>query len=264
MFIVFNCVVYALYFWEPLRNLVECVLPPLKGFQYGRTIFFNTFAWYFAFFLVLKEIYNRYAKLACVMGVAAILVVGGTQCEYSDVYNTLYCNLYKLVKHTQVNQLSYGEFYAKNLFEEIKQDIDYQPEQGACAYGLHPAVLSYNGITTIDGYCGYYGQDYKEAFRDVIAPVLDAVPRWQIYYDEWGCRAYLFAANGENTYDFGANTESVPQALNIGAEALKQLGCDYIFSRVKITNEAECNLQLVSIYETEEVPYEIYLYEWKN
>lgn len=264
VFIVFNCVVYALYFWEPLRNLVECVLPPLKGFQYGRTIFFNTFAWYFAFFLVLKEIYNRYAKLACVMGVAAILVVGGTQCEYSDVYNTLYCNLYKLVKHTQVNQLSYGEFYAKDLFEEIKQDIDYQPEQGACAYGLHPAVLSYNGITTIDGYCGYYGQDYKEAFRDVIAPVLDAVPRWQIYYDEWGCRAYLFAANGENTYDFGANTESVPQELNIDAEALKQLGCDYIFSRVKITNEAECNLQLVSIYETEEVPYEIYLYEWKN
>ena len=53
LFIVFNCAVYALYFWEPLRVLVETLLPPLKGFQYGRTIFFNAFAWYFAFFIAV-------------------------------------------------------------------------------------------------------------------------------------------------------------------------------------------------------------------
>ena len=29
MFIVFNCAVYALYYWRPLRNLVETLLPPL-------------------------------------------------------------------------------------------------------------------------------------------------------------------------------------------------------------------------------------------
>ncbi len=263
LFIIFNCMVNALYYWEPLRNFVAMILPPLKGFQYGRTVFFNAFAWYFAFFLVLKEFYAQHHKLIGMFAVIAIVVVGATQCEYSDFYNTVYCTLYKLVKQTEVNQLTYGEFFASELFEEIKRDIDYLPEEEACAYGFHPAVLSYNGISAIDGYCGYYSEEYKGVFREVIAPVLDKVPRWQEYYDTWGCRAYLFSANGENTYDFGANAESVPQELLIDAKALQELGCDYIFSRVEITNAAENNLQEVSTYEREGVPYKIHLYEFK-
>lgn len=260
LFILFNCFVYTLYYWEPLRNFVETVLPPLKGFSYGRTAFFNTFAWYFAFFLVLHAFYQKTRFVSVVLGILAILVVGGTQCEYSDFYNTVYCNAYKLLKHTQVNQLSYGEFYAKDLFTEIKEDIDYQPEEGACAYGLHPAVLSYNGITTIDGYCGYYSQSYKEAFRKVIAPTLDEVPTWQWYFDNTGYRAYLFSATGENTYDFGENAVSTPQEININTKVLKDMGCNYIFSRMEITNAEEMKLQFVNSYEQEKVPYSIYLY----
>lgn len=260
LFILFNCAVYALYFWEPLRTLVETVLPPLKGFQYGRTIFFNTFAWYFAFFIVLKEIYYRKQGVACAFGIIAILVVGGTQCEYSDFYNTVYCNLYKLVKHTEGNQLSYGAFYGGSLIQEIKEDIGYTPDEGACAYGFHPAMLSYNGIATIDGYCGYYSQEYKEKFREVIAPTLEANANWQAYYDEWGCRAYLFSASGENIYDFGANAESIPQEIMIDAQALKALGCDYIFSRVEITNADVMGLEFRGRYSDAEMPYSVYLY----
>ena len=261
LFLVFNCAVYALYFWEPLRSLVETVLPPLKGFQYGRTIFFNPFAWYFAFFIVLRKIYQKRKSIACVLGLAAILIVAGTQCEYSDFYNTIYCNLYKLVKHTEGNQLSYGEFYGKDLINQIKEDIGYTPDKGACAYGMHPAMLSYNGITTIDGYCGYYPQEYKEAFREAIAPTLDANENWQTYYDTWGCRAYLFSASGENTYDFGANAKADPQEILMDADALKRLGCDYIFSRVEITNAEQMGLTFIKEYHCEGIPYDIYLYE---
>lgn len=261
LFLVFNCAVYALYFWEPLRSLVETVLPPLKGFQYGRTIFFNPFAWYFAFFIVLRKIYQKRKSIACVLGLAAILIVAGTQCEYSDFYNTIYCNLYKLVKHTEGNQLSYGEFYGKDLINQIKEDIGYTPDKGACAYGMHPAMLSYNGITTIDGYCGYYPQEYKEAFREAIAPTLDANENWQTYYDTWGCRAYLFSASGENTYDFGANAKADPQEILMDADALKRLGCDYIFSRVEITNAEQMGLTFIKEYHCEGIPYDIYLYK---
>ncbi len=266
-FIVFNCAVYALYFWEPLRNLVETVLPPLKGFQYGRTIFFNPFAWYFAFFIVIKRLADKAYKRGVFKGIpyllclVSILVVGGTQCEYSDFYNTCYCNLYKLVKHTDVNQLNYGEFYGGALIAEIKDDIGYTPDKGACAYGFHPAMLSYNGITTIDGYCGYYSQNYKEQFRAAIAPVLDANQNWQAYYDDWGCRAYLFPASGENLYDFGANAAAVPQDILIDEPALRQLGCDYIFSRVEITNADEMQMHLINRYQDDEMPYSVYLYE---
>lgn len=260
LFIVFNCAVYALYFWEPLRVLVETLLPPLKGFQYGRTIFFNAFAWYFAFFIAVKNMLCRKQTVAYLACIAAILVVGGTQCEYSDFYNTCYCNLYKLVKHKEVNQLSYREFYGGTLIKKIKQDIGYTPEQGACVYGFHPAMLSYNGITTIDGYCGYYSQSYKEQFRAAIAPTLEANPNWQTYYDDWGCRAYLFSASGENLYDFGANAAAVPQEILIDAPALKALGCDYIFSRVEITNASQMQLRLTGTYQDDEMPYAVYLY----
>ncbi len=260
LFIVFNCAVYALYFWEPLRVLVETLLPPLKGFQYGRTIFFNAFAWYFAFFIAVKNMLCRKQTVAYLACIAAIFVVGGTQCEYSDFYNTCYCNLYKLVKHKEVNQLSYREFYGGTLIKKIKQDIGYAPEQGACVYGFHPAMLSYNGITTIDGYCGYYSQSYKEQFRAAIAPTLEANPNWQTYYDDWGCRAYLFSASGENLYDFGANAAAVPQEILIDAPALKALGCDYIFSRVEITNASQMQLRLAGTYQDDEMPYAVYLY----
>lgn len=260
LFIVFNCAVYALYFWEPLRNLVETVFPPLKGFHYGRTVFFNTFAWYFAFFIVLKQLYDKKHAISYMAGILAILVVGGTQCEYSDFYNTCYCNLYKLVKHTQVNQLSYREFYGGTLIADIKEDIGYTADKGACVYGFHPAMLSYNGISTVDGYCGYYSQAYKEAFREAIAPVLDSRENWRAYYDGYGYRAYLFSASGENTYDFGANSAAEPQELLIDETALKALGCDYIFSRVEITNAQEMRITLIGVYSDGEMPYSVYLY----
>lgn len=264
LFILFNCAVYALYFWEPLRNLVEVLLPPLKGFQYGRTIFFNTFAWYFAFFIAMKNVFDQKQVISYVACVVAILIVGGTQCEYSDFYNTCYCNLYKLLKHTRVNQLSYGEFYGgiseDSLIEAIKTDIGYTPDKGACAYGFHPAMLSYHGITTIDGYCGYYSQNYKEEFRTAIAPALDVNGNWKTYYDDWGCRAYLFSASGQNTYDFGASSEAQPQEILIDATALKGLGCDYIFSRMKITNADEMQLSLINLYNDDKMPYSVYLY----
>lgn len=261
LFIVFNCVIYALYYWEPLRTLVESVLPPLKGFQYGRTLYFNVFAWYFAFFIVLKEIYNKKASAACVLGLLSIVVVMGTQCEYSDFYNTCYCNLYKFIKQKEVNQLSYDEFYGGSLITKIKEDIGYTPDKGVCAYGFHPAMLSYNGITTIDGYCGYYSQEYKEKFREAIAPTLEANTNWQLYYDEWGCRAYLFSASGENLYNFGANAESIPQEILINEQALKELGCDYIFSRMEITNADEMRLDFVGEYNDGDMPYSVYVYK---
>lgn len=268
MFILFNCLIYALYFWKPLRDLVELVMPPLKGFQYGRTIFFNPFAWYAAFFIVMKRLLDKgkrknYYVVSYAACLVSVLMVGSAQCEYSDFYNTCYCNLYKLIKHTAVNQLSYNEFYGGSLIQEIQQDIAYTPDQGACAYGFHPAMLSYNGIKTIDGYCGYYSQDYKVRFRTVIAPTLEANPNWQKYYDEWGCRAYLFSASGENIYDFGANAAAEPQDIWIDAPKLRELGCDYIFSRVEIVNASKMHLSLINIYQDSEMPYKVYLYGLK-
>ena len=54
-------------------------------------------------------------------------------------------------------------------------------------------MLEYNGIATLDGYLGFYSQQYKEDFRRIIAPALERVEQTRIYYDDWGARAYLYS-----------------------------------------------------------------------
>lgn len=264
LFIIFNSAVYALYYCGPVRKIVE-LIPWLKGFSYARTIYFNTFGWYAAFLIVLIWIYDNgistlKKNAAFICALLSIVIVGSSQCEYSDFYNTVYCQLYKAIKHTEVNQLSFNEFYGGDLIGKIKSDISYSPEQKACVYGFHPAMLSYNGIATVDGYCGYYPNEYKERFRRVIAPTLENVPSWQQYYDNWGCRAYLFSPDGKNTYDFGANSIIEESSLMIDSDELKGLGCTYLFSRCEISNFNELGFEFIGKYDDDSVPYSVYLY----
>lgn len=109
--ILFNCIVYGSYTWEAFRTLVETLLPPLKGWQFTRTVFFNPFLWYTAFIIVLKELYDRKKQtVAHVLMLACLLIVLGTQTLYNDFYNTVYTHTWMAVKGKQSESLSYQEF----------------------------------------------------------------------------------------------------------------------------------------------------------
>ena len=49
--------------------------------------------------------------------------------------------------------------------------------------------------------------------------------------------------------------------FEIDTDALKGLGCDYIFSAVKINNSDELNLTLLDVFTTDTSKIEIYVYE---
>ena len=59
--------------------------------------------------------------------------------------------------------MNYGEFYSTQLFEEIKADIGYNGEW-AVAYGMHPAVLEYNGIATLTDIWAFIHRSIKRSF----------------------------------------------------------------------------------------------------
>lgn len=169
LLILFNSVIYGIYYFKPLRELITKLLPPLEGFQYYRTIFFNPFLWYVLLFLIVKRLYEKGRQItACMISILALLAVVFTPANYNDFYNTCYYNAYQLLKQKPVDMLNYHEFYSEELFTLIKEDIDYNGEYAA-AYGFHPAVLTYNGISTLDGYLGMYSLEYKEYFRKIIA-----------------------------------------------------------------------------------------------
>lgn len=264
--IVFNCVVYGIYFQGDFRRLVEMILPPLKGWQFNRTIFFNPFLWYAGFFLVLKQLAvwkkpmgERGAVLLALAAIGVILLTPG---KYNDLYATAKNHALRIVKGKEAGEMNYREFYSASLFEQVKKDIGYEGEWSA-AYGFHPAVLEYNGIATLDGYLGFYPQSYKEAFRKIIAPALERVEESRVYFDTWGARAYLYSGTDLSTVSSYKNAELTDYEIYLDGEAFRELGGRYIFSRFRLSHPEKAGLSLVNSYREEGAPYEIYLYECK-
>lgn len=264
--LLFNSVIYGIYYWEDFRSLIETILPPLTGWQFNRTIFFNPFVWYAAFFLVLKRLYDTDIKWwrcgANGLAVAAVLIIVFSGTRYNDFYYTCRAKAYELLKGKESDQLNYEEFYSTDLFEQAKKEIGYEGEWSV-AYGFHPAILEYNNIATLDGYLGFYDQSYKEAFREVIAPALLRVPATKDYYDTWGARAYLYSGTDLSIVAATRSYQVTDNNIYINTDALKGLGGKYIFSRIELANAKEEGLVSLGSFETEKSPYVLYIYEVK-
>ncbi len=264
--IVFNSAVYGIYYWESFRGLVEKLCPPLTGWQFNRTVFFSPFLWYAAFFLVLKRLYEscRHKKVmkaaANLLAVAALLLIVLTNTRYNDLYHTCFDQAYRLAKGAPSNQLGFGEFYSEELFEEAKADIGYEGEWSA-AYGFYPAILEYNKIATLDGYLGFYSQDYKDAFRKIIAPALERVEESREYFDTWGARASLYSGTDISIVSATRDYHVTDNDIYIDTDAFKALGGKYIFSRIELSNDKEAGLALIGSYTHEKSPYRLYVYK---
>lgn len=264
LILVFNSTVYGIYYWEGFRSLIEAIVPPLTGWQFNRTIFFNPFVWYAAFFLVLKRFYderNRYFRyVANVLALAAVLIIVFSGTRYNDFYHTCVAKAYELLKGKVSDQLSYEEFYSIDLFAKAKEDIEYAGEWSA-AYGFHPAILEYSNIATLDGYLGFYEQAYKEEFRKIIAPALERISETKSYYDTWGARAYLYSGTDLSIVMATRSYQVSDCDIYIDAEAFKSLGGKYIFSRIELSNAEDVGLDLLGSYTEESSPYVLYVYE---
>ena len=126
---------------------------------------------------------------------------------------------------------------------------------------MHPAVLQYNGIATLDGYLGLYSQEYKEQFRKLIAPALEKSTEFQSTFDHSGIRAYIYSGSGENTYVPLKELKIKDSRLYMNGEVFRQMGGTYIFSRIKINNEGELGVNLIQSFTNASSPYRIYVYK---
>lgn len=260
-FIFLNCIIYGLYDFETFRNLFEELLPVLKGFQFNRTIFLNPFLWYFLFFVCLNRL-SLIVKKPVVSGVAlaGLFVCMLVPQVYNDFYSNCYHHAYELLKGQPSSQLSFKEFYSAEVFEEIKEEIDYRGEW-AVAYGMHPAILQYNGIATLDGYLGIYSQEYKEKFGELIAPALKASEEFNKTFRDSGIRAYIYSGGGENTYEPFKKLSITDYRLYMDGEVFKDMGGKYIFSRIKINNQEELGLELILEKVEDDIPYHMFVYK---
>ncbi len=264
VWIIFNVLIFGLYQFAPFRHLFEMLVPPLTGFEFARTAFFNTFLWYAELLLVCIRMYDYSKKnlklLANVIVTLAVLVVMFVPQVYNDFYYTCYNQAYKVIKHKETTMVNYNEFYSAKLFEKVKSEIGYNGEWSA-SYGMHPAILNYNGIATVDGYLGMYAQEYKDKWTKVIEPAFPDSPSLSSYFLGWGARVNLISADDENTYAPLRVMELNDTRLVANMDELKSLDCKYIFSRIEFSNVDEIGATLIGAYTDDSSPYTIYVYE---
>ncbi|RKM58148.1 hypothetical protein D6853_01010 [Butyrivibrio sp. X503] len=263
LMLVLNAVVYGIYYYEPANKLLGMIAPPLKGFQFNRTIFFNPVIWCLMFFIVIYRVkVHQIVKYAAALAAVAIVLL--TPGRYNDLYTTAHHTVRALVFGNENDELNYREFYSTSLFENIKKDIGYTDGEWSVAYGMHPAILEYNGISTLDGYLGFYPQSYKESFRKVIAPALEKKELTRAYFDDWGARCYLYSGTDDSIVMATKSMTGVTDnTLYVDTSALKDMGCKYIFSRIELSNASELSLELLGDYKGDDSPYTIYVYKTK-
>lgn len=254
---IINCGFYVFDQMEWFSIFLTKVLPILKGFSFARMLWFSPFLWYFSFMIILTRLRLRRVlkTLICTMALVFVCII---PTKYNHIHKNI-INLYILEADALDNAeyLTYGEFYSSGLFDQIKEDINYDGEWSV-AYGMHPSVLIYNDISTLDGYISYYSKDYKSAFRKLIEPDFVYDKYNENYYDEWGARAYIFSKDID--YQPYRQMKTNEGKLLINMDVFKEMGGKYIFSRVKITNAEELDIVELGAYTDEKSPYTIWVY----
>ncbi|MCM3765915.1 DUF6044 family protein [Neobacillus niacini] len=238
---------YAFWFyegWLPLTKKFHF----LDTFNFARYHFLRPMVIYASFALALKIIVlqgGSWAKTAKWLAVMQILFLG----LYNDEI------IYR-------NKPSVKEFYAEELFTEIKNHIALPPEEYRVAsIGLHPAIAQYNGFYTLDTYNNFYPLSYKHQFRKIIEKELVKNKAIRKYFDQWGGRCYLFTAQLGKRYMIKKDSKRRLKNLELNTDVFKEMGGRYIFSALPIDNAAENQLTLERVFQSKTSAWKVYLYK---
>ena len=158
---------------------------------------------------------------------------------------------------------TYAQFYDKELFRTIYTSLGIKPnyQTKVVSVGMFPAVTEYNGLHTLDISIANYNLDYKHKFRNVIKDELEESKEIKDYFDKYGNRCYIFSSELGKLYLYGKKSNKRISHLDINISALKQLGCQYIFSAVDIDNYKELNLKYKGSFTTEKSFWDIKVYK---
>ncbi len=162
----------------------------------------------------------------------------------------------------ETDNTAYRTFVSEELFQEIEEAIGRPKDSYKVAsVGLYPSVPLLNGFCCIDGYSNNYDVEYKHAFREIIAGELAKKKNIRTYFDDWGNRCYIFSAELGRNYFFPKDEDTKIKKLKLNPEALKALGCEYIFAGVEISKPGDIGLSLLGEFERDGSPYRIWVYQ---
>ncbi|MFC7392054.1 DUF6044 family protein [Scopulibacillus cellulosilyticus] len=242
---------YAFWFykgWQPIKEKISL----LDTFNFSRFHFLHPIVIYLSFALACRFLWHRrkaWKKIAIIfLSLQLILLF----CYNEEIR-------YRVIGYPSVKQ-----FYSTHLFEKIDHYIG-KPKSSyrVASIGLHPSIAQYNGFYTIDTYNNFYPLTYKHQFRKIIAKELDKNHTLRDYFDDWGGRCYIFAAELGKNYMFEKDSSKKIYHLQLNMHAFKKLGGQYIFSAVPIVNAKQDGLKFMRSFTDSQSVWKIYLYKAK-
>lgn len=187
------------------------------------------------------------------------------------VFPTAHYVLYNSYFYMNINQynngsaitgyISWESYYAEDLMQEIDRAIGRNRSDYRIVHlGISPAPALMHGFYTVDGYSNNYSLSYKHAFRQVIARKLEKSPETAAYFDGWGNRCYLMNSQTGTAWMLPKENGVLYKGLEFDWVALKELGCEYLFSGAEIADAEEAGLEMVGYYETDDSYWGIWVY----
>jgi hypothetical protein len=249
-------------FWDAFNGtllyLIRDRLAFVERFSTERFFFLAPLLWLLLLVMVFREL-NMARRLQQVF-VGLVLVVtfaGIVACNKEIVGN------FKRYVLNDQSEPSFRQFYAKDLFAEIKQYIGPADvaQFSTLSVLMMPAVVQSSGFKTLDSYQNNYELSYKHEFREIIAPELAKSKVLTSVFDNMGSACYAYAAEITTGFIQKKDNGAAIQHLDYNFAKAKAMGCKYVLSALPIVNHETAGLRFHKSFENADSFYEIFLYE---
>ncbi len=263
--VAFAISLFWLVYLSEIGVAFRSLLPEsLRTFQFDRFNWLLPCIWYIttglAFELVIRIGTGR---RTVILSWLVVFIAIALTLNISMRENVTVLNAKSMITGKESSQITWAGFYAEDLFDEIKADIekvDFEGDARTISVGLHPSVALYNGLSTVDGYSVSYPLAYKYAFSRIIEDELDKSESLYSYFWDWGSRCYAFSHELGRCYVFPKDSGISLKDFSMNVNAMKEMGASYVISGVPIEDVAEHGLELIGEYCTDESYYKLWLY----
>ncbi len=266
LFLIGIALFYAFCYMTVIVDWKNSVTGFLHYFQIQRVYWLYPAGWYYEFVLAAAVLWRTkvsYVGSRMLSGKLVIfLICLLPTLQLLKVNSGMYLNVNQINNGSQITgYISWESWFAEDLMQEIDDAIGQDKSTYRVAHlGVSPAPALMHGFYTVDGYSNNYPLEYKHKFREVIAAELEKNEEVRVYFDRWGNRCYLLNSITGNYMELQKGNTLVYEGLEFDMKALRELGCEYLFSGAEIGDAERMGLKLMGYYETEKSYWGIWLY----